>query len=194
VDSAWYLHLLSIEKELDFFVLFSSTASLLSAPGQGNYAAGNAFMDALAHWRSTQGLLALSVNWGPAEVGMFAAARDRDQRRLIDQGMIAMSPELGIHVLAKLVAQATSQVSVLSVDWKKFYQSQPRAKEFSLLAHLYKEFEKQCDTNPKSGLTPPRSSQRWIRCKGDNYSKTACAITWREFCVFPRSMLTYGSR
>jgi myxalamid-type polyketide synthase MxaC len=55
VRGAWHLHTLTQAHELDFFVLFSSVTALLGTPGQGNYAAGNAFLDALAHQRQASG-------------------------------------------------------------------------------------------------------------------------------------------
>ncbi|NER24034.1 MAG: SDR family NAD(P)-dependent oxidoreductase, partial [Symploca sp. SIO1C2] len=71
VEGAWHLHTLTEHLEIDFFVCFSSMASLLGSPGQGNYAAANGFMDALAHHRRAKGLAGLSINWGPwAEAGM----------------------------------------------------------------------------------------------------------------------------
>ncbi|MFY0578801.1 KR domain-containing protein [Cystobacter fuscus] len=70
IQGAWNLHALTRDEPLDFFVLYSSMSALLGMPGQGNYAAANAAMDALAHHRRQQGLPALSVNWGPfSEVG-----------------------------------------------------------------------------------------------------------------------------
>ena len=65
LKGAWNLHTLTRDITLDFFVCFSSTASLFGSPGQGNYAAANAYLDALAHYRQSQGLPGLSINWGP---------------------------------------------------------------------------------------------------------------------------------
>ena len=64
VHGAWNLHRLTRDRNLDCFVLFSSGASFLGSPGQGNHAAANAFMDALVHERRSRGLAALGVNWG----------------------------------------------------------------------------------------------------------------------------------
>ena len=67
VKGSWNLHVLSEELPLDFFVLFSSAFSLFGETGLGNYAAGNAFLDAPACYRRGHGLPGLSVNWGPGK-------------------------------------------------------------------------------------------------------------------------------
>ena len=91
---AWNLHTLTLDKPLDFFVLFSSVASVLASPGQGNYVAANAFLDALAHHRRVRGLPGLAINWGLwAEVGL--AARPDITKRLVQQGIQPFSPGSG---------------------------------------------------------------------------------------------------
>ncbi len=119
VDGAWHLHTLTQDKPLDFFVMFSSVASLLGSPGQGNHAAANMFEDMLARHRRAQGLPALSINWGAwAEVG--AAAERNVGERITLQGMGAFSPQDGLRVLNRLMSGTLPQVGVLPMTWPKF--------------------------------------------------------------------------
>ncbi len=134
---AWNLHLATRGMPLDFFVLFSSAASLLGSPGQGNYAAANAYLDALAHHRRGEGLPALSINWGPwADVGMAAGLDARDQARMTRQGLRSLSPEEGLAAFARLLGQASAQVGVLPLDLAKILAPFPPGSEPPLLAEL----------------------------------------------------------
>jgi NAD(P)-dependent dehydrogenase (short-subunit alcohol dehydrogenase family) len=82
VEGTWNLHNLTKDLSLDFFVLFSSSVSVLGSPGQGNYAAANSYMDSMAHFRHHLGLPAVSINWGPwAEVGLAAEAKEKLQEQ-----------------------------------------------------------------------------------------------------------------
>ena len=115
VDGAWNLHTLTRDAALDFFVLFSSAAALLGSPGQAHYAAGNAFLDALAWYRRAEGKPALSINWGPwAEVGLVG--RPEQQRNLDRHGMIPIPVADGVQTLSKLVRSSATQVAVLRLD------------------------------------------------------------------------------
>lgn len=134
VRGAWNLHRATLDMPLDYFVLFSSVACLFGSPGQGNYAAGNAFLDALAHERRRQGLTALSINWGPwAEAGM--AVRSADTAKLTEQGITPLPPLAAIQTLEKLAQTDAPQVGVMDVDWERLGAQYPAGVP-SLLADL----------------------------------------------------------
>ncbi|HHP7245480.1 MAG TPA: aminotransferase class I/II-fold pyridoxal phosphate-dependent enzyme [Elainellaceae cyanobacterium] len=122
ISGAWNLHTLTQNDSLDFFVCFSSIAALLGSPGQGNYAAANACMDALVHHRRSLGLPATTINWGPWAVGMAANLNERDSERLTAQGLRAIAPDSGIQALDAALAQGFSQVGIFPVDWDAFFQ------------------------------------------------------------------------
>lgn len=120
VDGAWNLHRLTRDLPLDCFVLFSSAASLLGSPGQANHAAANAFLDGLAHYRRSQGLPALSLNWGAwSDVG---SALKYQQGNLLAglQGVGLISPAQGVETLAQVWEQRIPQVGIVPIQWSAF--------------------------------------------------------------------------
>nr|AIU56842.1 anatoxin-a synthetase E polyketide synthase [Cuspidothrix issatschenkoi RM-6] len=128
VQGAWNLHTLTQDLPLDFFVCFSSAASLLGNAGQSNYAAANAFVDGLAHYRRSQGLPSLSINWGPwGEVGMAATLTGR----LKAQGWGIIPTEQGLQALDYLIKnEDCDQVGLLPMNWPKFLERLPKITPF----------------------------------------------------------------
>jgi acyl transferase domain-containing protein/acyl carrier protein len=151
VSGAWNLHRLTLGTELDFFVLFSSGASVLGSPGQANYVAANAFLDALAHHRRAVGLPAVSINWGAwAEVGL--ATREDRAQHLSNQGLVAFTPEQGSRLLGRILELNPVQVMAAAVDWSRLLG----AYSSPLLSELAEEAEGSASPGPKrkgDGLT-----------------------------------------
>jgi myxalamid-type polyketide synthase MxaE and MxaD len=115
VEGAWHLHQATLDDPLDFFLLFSSAAAVLGSPGQGNYAAANAFLDAFAHRRRAGGRAATSVNWGPwAEIGMVAEPAANPDRSA--QLVRALMPADGLDAVEAIIMSGVTDVTVLPYD------------------------------------------------------------------------------
>lgn len=141
IVGGWLLHRLLEGVPLDFFVLFSSAGSLLGQPGQGNYAAANAFLDALAHHRRAQGQPALSINWGAW--GGLGFADTTGGRRLASRlallGIKSIAPGQALEVLERLLRQGSAQVAAVPVDWTRYREFYPAGTESPLLSELARE-------------------------------------------------------
>ena len=119
VSGSWNLHQLTQNMNLDFFVMFSSAASITGNKGQGNYAAANAFMDGLAHYRNAKALPATSINWGPWDAGM--AALDKDvQNKIFNQGFQLIQPEMGLEALNQVLLEDMVQIGIMNCDLNTF--------------------------------------------------------------------------
>ncbi len=137
VLGAWHLHRQTQSLPLDFFVCFSSVASLLGSPGQGNYAAANAFLDALAEYRRACGRPGLSIHWGPWHaIGMTADKDQRDRDRWAASGMGTIPAERGLAALEQLLRQFRARVGVLPMVWPKFLRQAPKNDIRTLLAEI----------------------------------------------------------
>jgi acyl transferase domain-containing protein/NADPH:quinone reductase-like Zn-dependent oxidoreductase/aryl carrier-like protein len=109
VRGTWNLHELTANLALDFFIGFSSGAALLGSPGQGNYAAANSFVDALAHLRRSRGQHALSIDWGSwSQVGMAAGIGEQHRRRWAAMGLAMIAPHEGVAMMKQMLASARS--------------------------------------------------------------------------------------
>jgi NAD(P)-dependent dehydrogenase (short-subunit alcohol dehydrogenase family)/acyl carrier protein len=155
VQGAWNLHNQTLDSPLDFFVLFSSISSVLGTTGQGAYAAGNSFLDALAAYRRALGRHGLSINWGPwADVGM-AASRAQDFAR---QGVGSIQPEAGLRVLERLLLEDATQVGVLPVSWREFITTLSPSPERELFLSDFLDEEHAVEEHSSTGSTQTTSA------------------------------------
>ncbi|WP_425579498.1 type I polyketide synthase, partial [Streptomyces coacervatus] len=137
-DSARHLDELTRDLDLSAFVLFSSVSGTLGAAGQANYAAANAFLDALAGERCGLGLPAVSVAWGPwADGGMVAEGVL--ERRLRREGMPPMDPRLAMRALEQAVGLGglgDPALCVVDLDWERFASGFTAVRPSTLLDEL----------------------------------------------------------
>ncbi len=139
MTGTWNLHALSLDQPLDFFVLFSSGASVLGSAGQANYVAANAFQDAFAFYRKDQGLPALAINWGYwAGVGMVA--REDRAQRLEQRGVLHFAPKEGLAMMDRLIRHGHPQLGVMPVDWAQLRRFHPAAAEVPLLSEVMAQY------------------------------------------------------
>ncbi|MEU7500070.1 type I polyketide synthase [Streptomyces griseofuscus] len=118
-DGAAHLDELLGDQELDAFVLFSSISGVWGSGGQCAYAAGNAFLDALAQRRRALGRTATAVSWGPWADGGMVEDGD-DEERLRRRGLCAMPPATAIGALQQALDRDETQLTVADVDWARF--------------------------------------------------------------------------
>ncbi|MEW5861240.1 MAG: SDR family NAD(P)-dependent oxidoreductase, partial [Cyanobacteriota bacterium] len=147
VVGAWILHQLTQGIELDFFVNFSSIASVWGSKGQAHYAAANHFLDGLAHYRQGLGLPALSINWGPWAGGGMAV--EEFQAFLTRMGVEVLQPENAIAALGYLLGSGCTQATVANVDWTRFKDLYEARGKRSILeqieGHLHQAVELQSE-------------------------------------------------
>ncbi|MCA9540476.1 MAG: TonB-dependent receptor, partial [Myxococcales bacterium] len=114
IDGARHLDALLGDRPLAFFALYASTAGVLGSPGQGAYAAANAWLDAFAARRRAEGRPMVSLDWGPwAAVGMAASRESARRSARAALGLALIPPEAGLDALARALVGAATQTVVL---------------------------------------------------------------------------------
>jgi acyl transferase domain-containing protein/NADPH:quinone reductase-like Zn-dependent oxidoreductase/NAD(P)-dependent dehydrogenase (short-subunit alcohol dehydrogenase family)/acyl carrier protein len=126
-------------RDLDFLVYYSSAASVLGTPGQANYAAANAMLDALSHSQRQRGIPAISIDWGTwGETGLAAASENRGAR-IASQGLHPLTSKEGAALLMRILDEGPVQVAAMSLDADQWCASFPAAARSGLLANLKRQ-------------------------------------------------------
>ncbi len=129
VAGSWWLHQATADLDLDWWLTFSSAASLIGSPGQGAYAAANSWVDGLVAYRRSRGLPAVGINWGPwAGVGRA--------QFFADLGFSMITAEQGMAAMQVVLAADRSRTGVFSLDARQWFQSFPAVQGSSLFAKL----------------------------------------------------------
>ncbi|WP_441296822.1 SDR family NAD(P)-dependent oxidoreductase [Allokutzneria sp. A3M-2-11 16] len=153
-DAAWNLHELTRELDLSLFVLFSSTAGLFEGAGQGNYAAANAYLDALAMYRHGQGLPAHSLVWGLWASGMGGQLAQSDVDRAARQGFGALSASDGLSLFDAAVAGDRAVTVTMKLDTAALQSHARNAVIPSLLRGLVRTSTRRVAQGGDSGASP----------------------------------------
>ena len=137
----WLLHTLLRDEKLDFFVSFSSGASLFGSAAQGNYAAASESLDALAHYQRTQGQPALSIDWGAiSEIGFGATPEGiRVHEYWEARGIQRITPAQVLTALELLIPQNVARIGVLKLDWQLLQQFYPQITALPLVSYLVQD-------------------------------------------------------
>ncbi|MFI0781008.1 type I polyketide synthase [Streptomyces sp. NPDC021212] len=124
VDAAWHLHEATRELDLAAFVLYSSVSGVMGSQAQASYAAGNAYLDALAAYRRGQGLPATSLAWGfwGRRTGMTGHLTETDIQRMSRSGTPPLTPELGLTLFDAAITCDEAQLVPLRVDRSRALQ------------------------------------------------------------------------
>jgi len=140
--------------KLDCFVMYSSVSSIFGNPAQGNYGAANAFLDALAHYRRSLGLPALTMNWGVLGGEGYVARNERVAEFLARQGTTELTPGEVMSLMESALTAGSTQVMAIRVDWAKWRQFFRGMQENPLLQHIFASIE---------GSDAPGAKSDWRR-------------------------------
>jgi NAD(P)-dependent dehydrogenase (short-subunit alcohol dehydrogenase family) len=163
-QGALNLHELARDRSLGYFVLYSSTASILGSTGQANYAAANAVVDSVAALRHRSGLSALTVNWGAwAEVGMAASMNARHRERLNHAGIRFMYAPQALAALSAAIRIGSWQAVVADIDWASYAEAFPAAAS----EPFFKDVISHQTVEPRQRAGDPTARERILHASGD---------------------------
>lgn len=166
ITGTWNLHMLTADKPLDYFVLFSSVAALFGLGGQGNYAAANAFMDSFAHYRRALGLAAVSINWGVWEELGLAVGLGNYFKSV---GLGAMNADTAVATMNYLLRTSAVQNLIAAVDWETLLSVKGEGRSNGLFAQIRQELRGgtvtslPTDTAFLEQLQPLTPAEQWDR-------------------------------
>lgn len=138
-NGAWHLHQLTKNLDLDLFVMFSSISGIMGTAGQGNYAAANTFLDALAYLRQAENLPGTSIAWGIWDgAGMSANMSDTGRIRYANAGLHTLQPGQGVELLEKSVrdGSALTVAAMYDLDQLRRYHDERHQRPWLLLSLL----------------------------------------------------------
>ena len=115
---AHHLHRLTLDDDLEFFILYSSASAVLGSPSQANYACANALLDGLVAHRRAKGLQATAADFGPWGRGGMASSQAA-LANLSAQGMMPLEPSAALAALGEVVRHGTAQATVLKANWQR---------------------------------------------------------------------------
>jgi acyl transferase domain-containing protein/NADP-dependent 3-hydroxy acid dehydrogenase YdfG/acyl carrier protein/ubiquinone/menaquinone biosynthesis C-methylase UbiE len=119
LKGAWVLHTHTRDLPLDLFLMFSSTAAMTADAGQGNYAAGCAFLESLAEYRRSLALPAQTIAWGPVDLGGDGADPEAFEPLAV-RGLLPLDPQAVLEPLGGFLSSSLSNLAVGRFDWRRF--------------------------------------------------------------------------
>jgi acyl transferase domain-containing protein/NADPH:quinone reductase-like Zn-dependent oxidoreductase/NAD(P)-dependent dehydrogenase (short-subunit alcohol dehydrogenase family)/acyl carrier protein len=120
IEGALNLHRATLGCALDCFVMFSSVSAMVGNPGQGAYAAANAFLDGLCMLRRQAGLPASSVSWGVLDETGVVARNDAVRRHLESMGLRPLPPARALQALGRAMDEDFGAVGIIDIDWSRW--------------------------------------------------------------------------
>ncbi|MDH6145477.1 acyl transferase domain-containing protein/acyl carrier protein, partial [Kitasatospora sp. GP30] len=187
--AAWHLHELTAHLDLSAFVLFSSLAGVVGAAGQGNYAAANAFLDALAQYRRARGLAATAIAWGAWDGGGMAAADPAASDRIRRSGVLPMAQELAIASLQETLDRRETAAVIADVDWARLLPALAGAGVDSLISDVPEVRDLRDRSADMSAQVGPALAQR---LSGLGAAERASLLT-AEVCSHAAAVLGHAS-